>query len=150
MCDTVAKSASALVEIAWPPEVDFILSALEAGPRPASERQRLVRLTHRVIAQLSLFSAQNDLPPDVLYVRHVNVQALGFLTNRQLPLSHGGLLRVPSLQGRTLAIYCTVLRCRPAAPGWFEGAVYFNRPQNAFAPSQPGAAVVRALQESTI
>jgi hypothetical protein len=27
---------------------------------------------------------------------------------------------------------CTVLRCRQAAPGWYEGAIYFNRSQEIF------------------
>ncbi len=130
---------------AWPAEVEFILSALEAGPMPAAERQRLPRLKHRVEASLSLFSDAQDTLPTLLYVRHVNIKALGFLTDRQLPLSHGGLLRVPSIDGRNLAIYCTILRCRQAAPGWYEGAVYFNRPQSAFSTADAGKAILGVL-----
>ena len=59
-------------------------------------------------------------------------QALAFLTNDILTLSHGGILRIPSPSGEILKINCTVLRCREAAPGWFEGAVYFNRDQAIF------------------
>jgi hypothetical protein len=29
-------------------------------------------------------------------------------------------------------VHCTLLRCREAAPGWFEGSVYFNREQPQF------------------
>jgi len=32
---------------------------------------------------------------------------------------------------RTIA--CTLLRCREAAPGWYEGRMYFNRQQADFA-----------------
>ncbi len=34
--------------------------------------------------------------------------------------------------GEMVEIYCTVLRCREVAGGWYEGALYFNREQAVF------------------
>ena len=117
----------------FPREVEFLISALEAGPKPAVERQKLKRTAYRVRATLKLFSDDPETPPALLYTRHVNSQAVGFLASQHLPLSHGGVLRVRSPQGEMLDIYATVLRCREVAPGWYEGALYFNREQPAFA-----------------
>jgi hypothetical protein len=117
----------------FPAEVEFVISALEAGPKPAQDRQKMKRTAYRVRAALRLFSDPHEMAATLLFTRHVNPQAVGFLTNRRLPLSHGGILYVPSpQQQKLLQIYCTVLRCREAAPGWYEGAAYFNRQQNVF------------------
>lgn len=120
----------------FPAEVEFVISALEAGPKPAQDRQRMKRTAYRVRAAIRLFSDPHDSPPTLLFTRHVNPQAVGFLTNRRLPLSHGGILYIPSPDQKLLHIYCTVLRCREAAPGWYEGAAYFNRQQTLFAADQ--------------
>jgi hypothetical protein len=123
----------------FPAEVEFVISALEAGPRPEVERRRHQRRSrYRVRAALRLFSDQPGAMPAILFTRTINPQALGFVTARRLTLSHGGLLRLPDPHGgggggeRILDVYCTVLRCREAAPGWCEGAVYFNREQRRF------------------
>ena len=41
-------------------------------------------------------------------------------------------LELPCPDGNLISIACTLLRCREAAPGWFEGAVCFNREQLEF------------------
>jgi hypothetical protein len=120
----------------FPRDVEFVISAMEAGPRPAAERQRLPRAKYRMRAMLTLYSDAPDQPPALLYTRHVNRQAVGFLTNRPLSLSHGGTLSIRSPLGKMMQIPCTVLRCRQAAPGWYEGAVYFNRQQPDFDPEE--------------
>ncbi len=117
----------------FPRDVEFVISALEAGPRPVVDRHKLPRAAYRVRATLKLYSDADGENPKLLYTRHVNTQAMGFLTDRPLTLSHGGVLRIPDPQGNVMEIAVTVLRCREAAPGWFEGAVYFNRPQSMFA-----------------
>ncbi len=116
----------------FPAEVEFVISALEAGPKPLIDRQKMRRSQYRVRATLKLFSDQPEAKPALLYVRNVTSQALAFLTNDVLTLSHGGILRIPSPSGEILKINCTVLRYRECAPGWFEGAVYFNREQKFF------------------
>ena len=116
----------------FPAEVEFLISALEAGPKPLIDRQKARRSQYRVRATLKLFSDAPEAKPALLYTRNVTSQALAFLTNDILTLSHGGILRIPSPSGEVLKINCTVLRCREAAPGWFEGAVYFNRDQAIF------------------
>lgn len=121
---------------AFPPDVEFVISAMEAGPRPPFERQRLPRARYRVRAWLSLHSDPPGRRPALLYTRHVNRQAVGFLTSRPLPLGHGGVLRILSPQGRMVEINCTVLRCREAVPGWYEGALSFNREQPDFDASE--------------
>ena len=118
---------------AFPAEVEFLISALEAGPKPLVDRQKERRSQYRVRATLKLFSDAADAKPALLYSRNVTSQAMAFLTNDVLTLSHGGILRIPSPSGETLKINCTVLRYREAAPGWFEGALYFNREQPFFA-----------------
>lgn len=120
----------------FPAEVEFVISALEAGPRPAVERQKLKRVPYRVRATLKLFSDPKDEQPCLLYTRHVNRQALGFISPRHLPLSHGGVLSILGPNGNLMQISCTVLRCREVAPGWHEGAVYFNREQQIFCGEQ--------------
>lgn len=118
----------------FPNEVDFILSALEAGPRPPVERQRLVRSVYRTRAILRLYSDPPNGRPHMLYTRDVSMGALGFLSGRPVTLSHGGIVKIRSPFGKVMDIACTVLRCREVVPGWYEGAVYFNRPQNLFSP----------------
>jgi hypothetical protein len=116
----------------FPREVEFVISAIEAGPRPLVDRQAIPRMRHRVKAFLRLFSDGPDAVTRVLYTRQASVAGLGFLTNRPLPLSHGGVISVPGPDGQIIEVACTVLRCRQAAPGWYEGAVYFNRAQSLF------------------
>jgi hypothetical protein len=117
----------------FPAEVEFILSAMEAAPKPVHDRRALKRTSYRVRATLRLFSDALDSPPALLYTRNVNPQTIGFLTECRLPLSHGGVIRLPGPDGKAMEAYCTILRCREAAPGWYEGAVYFNRRQHCFA-----------------
>jgi hypothetical protein len=116
----------------FPADVEFVISALEAGPKPLVDRQKAKRSQYRVRATLKLFSDAPESRPALLYTRNVTSLALAFLTNDSLTLSHGGILRIPAPSGEILKINCTVLRCREAAPGWFEGAVYFNREQGFF------------------
>jgi hypothetical protein len=120
----------------FPHEVEFMISALEAGPRPLIDRQKVKRAQYRVRATLKLFSDPPDARPALLFTRNVTTQALAFLTADALTLSHGGILRIPTPSGEIIQINCTVLRCREAAPGWFEGAVYFNREQPFFNPDE--------------
>ena len=116
----------------FPHEVEFMISALEAGPRPVVDRQKMPRTRYRARALLKLYSDAAEAPAALLYTRHVNRQAIGFVTSRHLTLSHGGMLRILDPQGKPIEIACTVLRCREVTPGWFEGAVYFNRQQAMF------------------
>jgi len=116
----------------FPAEVEFVISALEAGPKPLIDRQKARRSQYRVRATLKLFSDPPDAKAALLYTRNVTSQALAFLTNDVLTLSHGGILHIPLPSGEVVKINCTVLRYREAAPGWFEGALYFNREQSFF------------------
>jgi hypothetical protein len=130
----------------FPPQVDMILSAIEAGQfaananneasapaapaRPGqAERRRTKRATYRVRAHLRLFSDQPGDASRVIYTRDVHPRGLGFITPHRLPLGHGGIVELPTPAGKIVSIPCTLLRCREAAPGWFEGSVYFNREQ---------------------
>ena len=126
------KQAAAAAD-AWPAEVDLILSALEAGGA-AEERRRTQRMDYRVRAQLQLFADPPTADPWILYTRDVNPKGLGFITRHRLPLGYGGKIQLPSPTGQIINIHCTLYRCREAAQGWFEGALYFNRDQWTFAP----------------
>ena len=113
----------------WPAEVELILSAIETGRHRCSNRRGARRIRYRVRGHLRLFSDDAATPPRVIYTRDVHARGLGFITPTRMPLGHGGLVHLPRPNGDTLAVHCTLLRCREAAPGWFEGAVYFNREQ---------------------
>jgi len=115
----------------WPAELDFILSALEAGQSGRLGQRTAARKVYRAMAVLRLFA---DGPEEtrVLYTRDVSRRGLGFVSQYRLPLGYGGILELPAPDGRKLRIDCTLLRCREAVRGWFEGAVYFNREQFGF------------------
>jgi hypothetical protein len=122
----------------WPPQVELILSAIEAGryvgpsaPQLAGgpERRQSKRASYRVRGHLRLFSDAPGEQGRVIYTRDVHPRGLGFITPNRLPLGHGGVVELPTPGGKIVSIPCTLLRCREAAPGWYEGSVYFNREQ---------------------
>ena len=117
----------------WPPESALILSALEtAGGN--DERRQMRRFSYRVKALLRLLTDTDQADEKLLYTRDVNARSLGFLTRECLPLGYGGIVRLPSPApgAEILCIPCTLLRCREVAPGWFDGALCFNRDRNEF------------------
>lgn len=124
-------SATAGPDQSWPAELDFILSALEAGQSGRRNQRMASRKMYRVKAALRLF-ADGPLEARILYTRDVSRRGLGFISQHRLPLGYGGILELPAPDGRMLRIDCTLLRCREAVRGWYEGAVYFNREQFGF------------------
>jgi hypothetical protein len=123
----------------WPPQAELVLSAIEAGQHrtgydPAQERRVGRRASFRVRAQLRLFSDNPGEPGRVIYTRDIHARGLGFITPHRLPLGHGGLVDLPTPAGKIVSVPCTLLRCREAAPGWYEGSVYFNREQQGLVP----------------
>jgi len=114
-------------------EAAMVLTALEAAGGRENRRQ-CIRSTYRSIAKLSLFADPPGSSARVLYTRDVNVRGVGFVTRERLPLGYGGILRLagPRTPERTFNIPCTLYRCRLAAPGWYEGALQFNRDQDEF------------------
>ena len=128
---------------AWPAEVDLIISALAAGEDRGQSlaatvtgalvgHRQLPRMNYRVLADLRLFSDPSDKEPWTLFTRDVSPRGLGFITSHRLPLGYGGTVELPTPDGHTIEVNCTLLRCREVAPGWFDGALYFNREQPAF------------------
>ena len=117
----------------WPPEVDLILSAMEAAyDRKAYDRRYSNRIPYRVRAELRMFSDPPDSPPWELYTRDADPRALGFITPHRLPLGYGGTVELFVPSGRKVKIPCTLFRCRQAVQGWYEGALHFNREQDCF------------------
>lgn len=116
-----------------PNEVSLLCSALETGQYAASERRARKRRSYRTVAKLRLFSDNSDAEPTTIYSRDVDLRGLGFVCRRRLPLGYGGLIELISPTGRAVCIQGTVIRCRIAAPGWYEGAISFNREQPDFA-----------------
>ena len=97
------------------------------------DRHKVRRTPYRSRSLLRLFSDVPESPEALLYTRSISPQGVGFLSDRPLTLSHGGTVRIALPEGDALEIGCTVLRCRQVAPGWYEGALYFNRQQPKFA-----------------
>jgi hypothetical protein len=127
----------------WPPQAELVLSAIEAGqhsgPRsPGAERRQGRRASFRVRAQLRLYSDNAGEPGRAIYTRDIHARGLGFITPHRLPLGHGGLVDLPTPSGKIVSVPCTLLRCREAAPGWYEGSVYFNRDQHGLVPRSAG------------
>lgn len=118
---------------ALPQEVEFILSALEAGQYSIRNRRKEHRARYRVAGSLKLYSDTPQAPPWTLYIRDIDTRGLGFVTRHRMPLGYGGILTLRNPQGKTIKIDCTLLRCREAVSGWFEGGMYFNREQADFA-----------------
>jgi hypothetical protein len=120
-------------ESTWPREVGLIISALEAGA-PAEDRRQASRRSFRTQAILQLYTDESLSVDRVLYTRDVNQRSLGFVTKHRLPLGYGGTVQIADFEGKLHTIPCTLLRCRQAASGWYEGGLYFNRDQWQFAP----------------
>jgi hypothetical protein len=117
---------------AFPAEVEMILSAMEAARHAKRDRRYLTRLPYRVRAELKLFSDPAEAEPYTLYTRDVDPRGMGFITNARLPLGYGGCVELFAPDGSRMRIHCSVYRCREAARGWYEGALYFNREQSDF------------------
>ena len=115
-----------------PFEVAMVMSALEAGAHGAKDRRNVQRASYRVPASLKLFSDLERKSPRQLFIRDINARSLGFVTADRLPLGHGGVVELPGPDGESLSVHCTLLRCRQASPGWFEGCLHFNREQTVF------------------
>ena len=122
----------------WPPQAELVLSAIEAGQHHngfvAGERRNSKRASFRVRGQLRLYSDNPGEAGRVIYTRDIHSRGLGFITPHRLPLGHGGLVDIPTPAGKIVSVPCTLLRCREAAPGWYEGSVYFNRDQHGILP----------------
>jgi hypothetical protein len=130
----------------WPQEAGMVLTALEAGGWK-EERRRRPRMSFRAKALLWLFADAPGAAARVLYTRDADHRGIGFVTRDRLPLGYGGIIRLvsPQDQSRLLSISCTLVRCRMAAPGWYEGALHFNRDQTDFLTVDPAVA---AAEES--
>jgi hypothetical protein len=126
---------------AWPQEAGMVLTALEAGSWK-DERRRHPRTAYRVKALLWLFADTPGAPARILYTRDVDHRGIGFVTRDRLPLGYGGIVRLvgPNTPSKILSISCTLYRCRLAAPGWYEGALHFNRDQADFLTVDPAVA----------
>ena len=103
-------------------------------PATPDNRRVAPRRRYRVKASLHLFSDAPETAPWQIYTRDIHARGLGFITPHRLPLGHGGLVDLPTPAGKIVSVPCTLLRCREAAPGWYEGSVYFNREQNQLVP----------------
>ena len=119
----------------FPAEVELMLSALEAGAAKQRHNNRgSLRIQYHVYASIQLFSDIPGSPPRELYTRDISPKSMGFISRHRLPLGYGGIVELYDPDGQLVRIHCTLLRCREAAPGWYEGAVYFNREQSCFKP----------------
>jgi hypothetical protein len=130
-----ATLASSVDASDLPADAELVLSALDAAGAAfiGANQRKWERHRYRVRAELRLYSDPASKPTWTLYTRDINHRGLGFISRHRLPLGYGGQLALPDPSGRILDIPCTLIRCRQAAVGWFEGALYFNRDQHCFA-----------------
>ncbi len=119
-------------ELVLPLDARMVLTALESAGWEKERRQQR-RNAYRVKATLRMFADAPAARSRVLYTRDASHRGVGFITRERLPLGYGGMLRLPSPKSsKSLNIACTLCRCRMAAPGWYEGALHFNRDQAEF------------------
>jgi hypothetical protein len=128
----------------FPADVELILSSMEAGRHAWTQEQEKAaaslgespvfeerrtggRMPYRVRAELRLFRDRPGSPAWLLYVRDADPRGLGFISPHRLPLGYGGYVELVAPTGRPLSVPCTLFRCREAVPGWYEGAMNFNR-----------------------
>jgi hypothetical protein len=116
----------------WPAEADLVISALDAARGQCHDRRQGSRRHHRVRGLLRLFSDRPGTAPWEVFTRDVSPRSIGFVSRHRLPLGYGGAIELTAPDGQKITAHCTLLRCREAAPGWFEGAMYFNREQTSF------------------
>jgi hypothetical protein len=117
-------------QLLWPPEVELILSAMDAAhDTSAPDRRTKPRMLFRARAELRLYSDAPEATAWEIYTRDCDDRGIGFITPHRLPLGYGGTLEIVSPRGHRSTIDCTLYRCREAVPGWYEGALHFNRPQ---------------------
>jgi len=123
-----------------PLDARMVLTALETAGWENERRQRR-RSAYQVTATLRMFGDAPAARTRVLYTRDANQRGIGFITRERLPLGYGGMVRLPGPKtSKTLNIACTLYRCRMAAPGWYEGALHFNRDQAEFLIDEADAA----------
>jgi hypothetical protein len=125
--DVMTEDAEAI-----PAEAQMVMSAMEAASGAAAERRIIRRSSYRSVTDLRLFRDDPTEPRRVVYTRDINRRGVGFVTSHRLPLGYGGVIRLPNENGESVEVHCTLLRCREAAPGWFEGSAIFNRDQPQF------------------
>ena len=127
----------------FPADVEMILSSMEAGKFAFNQEQEILgmgtpagrerregqRVPYRVRAELRLYRDQPGSAPWLIYVRDADTRGLGFVSPHRLPLGYGGHVELVAPSGRPLSVPCTLFRCREAVPGWYEGAMNFNREQ---------------------
>ena len=132
----------------WPPEVDMILSAMDAAVSSQSsspsmgtsaDRRSSSRHSYRTQATLKLYADPADAAPRVLYTRDADTRCAGFITQHLLPLGYGGWVTIVAPNGEEIHAECTIYRCRKTVQGWHEGAMRFNRDVWQFASDNEGA-----------
>lgn len=97
----------------------------------SERRSQNERFTWQTRCELRLFADASDADPRVLFTRDIEPRALGFISPERLPLGYGGQIVLPDPAGGAdpLRLEITLTRCRVCPGGWFEGALYFHRPQ---------------------
>jgi len=110
-----------------PAQVKMILSAMEAGGHRSPEHRNRRRIRLHVQGVLRLFSDSAAPNPRTLYTRDIHSRAMGFICPDRLPLGHGGTVELTHPDRGTVIIPCTIIRCRQALEGWYEGSVAFSR-----------------------
>ena len=113
-----------------PADVAMVMSAMEAGRFDAGARDRRAgrRRATRASAVLRLYADAGHAT--VVYTRDVTGRNVGFLSRSRLPLGYGGTIELPPPHGRggeAVPVACVLLRCTPAAGGFYDCCAAFNR-----------------------
>lgn len=132
-------------------DLDFVFSIL-AGEETVSEslgREQRVRprIGYRVSAVLQRTTLEGEGYGQTallhVYLRDINARGVGFVSRERVRVARDALLHLPLPEGQVHHVGGWILRCREVLPGWYEGAVLFDREQPEFSPEQILAATSR-------
>jgi hypothetical protein len=109
-----------------PQDARFVISVLNGEQVCGAQHEERRRFRREPFIASAELEVLGDAPPPrtAIFTRDANRWGVGFVTQRPLPVARDATLRI-WIGGEMLMIRSCVLRCREAAPGWFEGAVLF-------------------------
>src|SRR4051812_35115265 len=117
-------------EAGWPREADFILFTLETTPSSDTLGYMRDSIPHQVTAELRQ-TGDPARPPLLVYTRSVSRRGAEFITRERIPKLCMAELLITTPRGDRKTIKGVLVRCRPAALGWFEATLSFNAPEPA-------------------
>jgi hypothetical protein len=121
-----------------PVDAKIVILVLNDHQHPAAaNRREHARCAYQVPAMLGSVKGEGAQRKRI-YTRDVNAWGVGFVTQEMVPVGSEAFLLMSKGFGQVVQRKCTIVRCREAMPGWYEGAVRFHAEEPALAPDAIG------------